>query len=179
MGLSGPPPRKSGSSCSVRWVLPGHQDLHHELPSTGDGDAPGPNPRQQGCKRITIPLAALKQFPDVYQKLVGQIPQSSMVEVKVNWRCNVLDSWVAEAALREDWLRPRHPGDGLHPTLRCAWPCAGSCTCQGTIVQSVWQPTWTCSADGHHEDGATATSTNRPSLAPHYPRLSPEEGRSS
>lgn len=56
--------------------------------------------------RITIPLSALKEFPDVYQKLVGQIPQSAMVEVKVNWRCNVLHSW-------------------------CLWPCGGLCNTEG------------------------------------------------
>lgn len=40
-----------------------------------------------GPSATSIPLDALKQFPEVHAKLVGQLPQSAMVDVKVNWRC--------------------------------------------------------------------------------------------
>ena len=40
-------------------------------------------------KRITLPLASLKAFDSVYTKLVAGLSKSLMVEVKVNWRCNV------------------------------------------------------------------------------------------
>ena len=52
-------------------------------------------------ERITIPLDALKQFPEVHSKLVGQLPQSAMVDVKVNWRCNVTHTWAAEVPASE------------------------------------------------------------------------------
>ena len=35
-------------------------------------------------ERITIPLDALKQFPEAHAKLVGQLPQSAMVDVYIH-----------------------------------------------------------------------------------------------
>ena len=50
-------------------------------------------------KRITLPLSSLRAFDSVY-KLVSGLSKSSMVEVKVNWRCNVVHDWV-EQVLQE------------------------------------------------------------------------------
>ena len=80
----------------------GHQGLLDQLPSAGDGDAVAPVHDSKEAmrfraicdERITIPLDALKQFPEVRSKLVGQLPQSAMVDVKVNWRCK--HTWAAE-----------------------------------------------------------------------------------
>ena len=47
-------------------------------------------------ERITLPLASLKAFDSVYTKLVAGLSKSSMVEVKVNWRCNVVHDWVEQ-----------------------------------------------------------------------------------
>ena len=46
-------------------------------------------------ERISLPLASLKAFDSVYTKLVAGLSKSSMVEVKVNWRCNVVH-WVEQ-----------------------------------------------------------------------------------
>ena len=47
-------------------------------------------------ERITLSLASLKAFDSVYTKLVAGLSKSSMVEVKVNWRCNVVHDWVEQ-----------------------------------------------------------------------------------
>ena len=47
-------------------------------------------------ERITLTLASLKAFDSVYTKLVPGLSKSSMVEVKVNWRCNVVHDWVEQ-----------------------------------------------------------------------------------
>ena len=44
-------------------------------------------------ERITLPLSSLRAF-DSYTKLVTGLSKSSMVEIKVNWRCNVVHDWV-------------------------------------------------------------------------------------
>ena len=49
-------------------------------------------------ERITLPLASLKAFNSVYTKLVAGLSKSSTVEVKVNWRCNVVHDWVEQVA---------------------------------------------------------------------------------
>ena len=45
-------------------------------------------------ERITVPLSSLRAFDSVYTKLVAGLSKSSMVEIKVNWRCNVVHDWV-------------------------------------------------------------------------------------
>ncbi|CAJ1339557.1 unnamed protein product, partial [Effrenium voratum] len=40
-------------------------------------------------ERITLPLSALRDYDSVYTKLVAGLSKASMVEVKVNWRCNL------------------------------------------------------------------------------------------
>ena len=45
-------------------------------------------------ERITLPLSSLRAFDSVYSKLVAGLSKSSMVEIKVNWRCNVVHDWV-------------------------------------------------------------------------------------
>ena len=47
-------------------------------------------------ERITLPLSSLRAFDSVYTKLVSGLSKSSMVEVKVNWRCNVVHDWVEQ-----------------------------------------------------------------------------------
>ena len=47
-------------------------------------------------ERITLPLSSLGAFDSVYTKLVSGLSKSSMVEVKVNWRCNVVHDWVEQ-----------------------------------------------------------------------------------
>ena len=45
-------------------------------------------------ERITLPLSSLRAFDSVYTKLVAGLSKSSMVEIKLNWRCNVVHDWV-------------------------------------------------------------------------------------
>ena len=45
-------------------------------------------------ERITLPLSSLRAFDSVYTKLVAGLSKSSMVEIKVKWRCNVVHDWV-------------------------------------------------------------------------------------
>ena len=63
-------------------------------------------------ERITLPLSSLRAFDSVYTKLVAGLSKSSMVEIKVNWRCNVVHDWVEpvpqEAApCTTVWATPR------------------------------------------------------------------------
>ena len=51
-------------------------------------------------ERITLPLSSFRAFDSVYTKLVAGLSKSSMVEIKVNWRCNVVHDWV-EPVLQE------------------------------------------------------------------------------
>ena len=74
-------------------------------------------------ERITIPLDALKQFPEVHAKLVGQLPQSDggrQAQLAVQCHPHLggggagfggLPS-LCQAALL-------HPGTWVHPTPRC------------------------------------------------------------
>ena len=90
-------------------------------------------------ERITIPLDALKQFPEVHSKLVGQLPQSAMVDVKVNWRCNVAHTWAAEVPASEAYalyakLRYSHEtilALGCTPPPGAAGPVGGAAPIQG------------------------------------------------
>ena len=46
-------------------------------------------------ERVTLPMEALRSVPSVYQALMRDLHASSMVEVKVNWRCNTKRHWHA------------------------------------------------------------------------------------
>ena len=46
-------------------------------------------------ERVTLPMEALRSVPSVYQALMRDLHASSMVEVKVNWRCNTKHHWHA------------------------------------------------------------------------------------
>ena len=80
-------------------------------------------------ERITLPLSSLRAFDLVYTKLVAGLSKSSMVEIKVNWRCNVVHDWVepvpqeAAGALydRLGYSQTDHAA-GLLPLLGCLWP---------------------------------------------------------
>ena len=80
-------------------------------------------------ERITLPLASLKAFDSVYTKLVAGLSKSSMVEVKVNWRCNVVHDWVGRrrGPCMTGWVPPRtSSGSWVAPPLGCRWPRGGS-----------------------------------------------------
>ena len=46
-------------------------------------------------ERITLPLDAFRQLPDVFQALSATLGAHSMVQVQVAWRCNCELWWVA------------------------------------------------------------------------------------
>jgi len=46
-------------------------------------------------ERITLPLDAFKQLPDIFQALSATMGANSMVQVQVAWRCNCELWWVA------------------------------------------------------------------------------------
>ena len=81
-------------------------------------------------ERITLPLASLKAFDSVYTKLVAGLSKSSMVEVKANWRCNVVHDWVEQVPQRRwgpcmtGWAIPGLSGSS--PRFGCRWPWGGS-----------------------------------------------------
>ena len=63
-------------------------------------------------ERITLPLSSLRAFDSVYTKLVAGLSKSSMVEIKVNWRCNVMTGWSRSRRRRRGpcttvWATPR------------------------------------------------------------------------
>ena len=64
-------------------------------------------------ERITLPLSSLRAFDSVYTKLVAGLSKSSMAEIKVNWRCNVVHDWVepvpqeAAGPCTTVWATPR------------------------------------------------------------------------
>ena len=54
-------------------------------------------------ERITLPLSAFADHPMVYDKLLQSFHPDSMVDVKVNWRCNVQHTWAAEVTPEQAW----------------------------------------------------------------------------
>ena len=76
-------------------------------------------------ERITLPLASQKAFDSVYTKLVAGLSKSSMVEVKVNWRCNVVHDWVEQVpqeAAGALYDRLGYSQDLIRQPLGCRWP---------------------------------------------------------
>ena len=39
-------------------------------------------------ERISLPMEAFKEYPEVYSKIAAVIPVGDMMDVKVAWRCN-------------------------------------------------------------------------------------------
>lgn len=51
--------------------------------------------RAQCDERITLPLSAFDDYPEIQNQILASIPQGSMLDIKVNWRCNVPHVWAA------------------------------------------------------------------------------------
>lgn len=47
-------------------------------------------------ERICLPLAALREVDSVYSQLLPRLEPSSLVEIKVAWRCAEEQRWVAK-----------------------------------------------------------------------------------
>ena len=54
-------------------------------------------------ERITLPLKAFADFPEIYNNLSASLGQQAVVEVKMAWRCNTEQWWTAR-------LRPEYAG---------------------------------------------------------------------
>ncbi|CAE7235948.1 ppsC [Symbiodinium sp. CCMP2592] len=54
-------------------------------------------------ERITLPLKAFRDFPEIYNSLSHSLGQDSVVEVKMAWRCNTVQWWTAR-------LKPEYAG---------------------------------------------------------------------
>ena len=54
-------------------------------------------------ERITLPLKAFSDFPEIYNNLSASLGQQGVVEVKMAWRCNTEQWWTAR-------LRPEYAG---------------------------------------------------------------------
>ena len=54
-------------------------------------------------ERITLPLKAFRDFPDIYSSLSSSLGQDAAVEVKMAWRCNTEQWWTAR-------LKPEYAG---------------------------------------------------------------------
>ena len=47
-------------------------------------------------ERISLPMEAFKDYPEVYSKIAAVIPIGDMMDVKVAWRCNTSQYWHCE-----------------------------------------------------------------------------------
>ena len=54
-------------------------------------------------ERITLPLKAFSDFPEIYNQLSATLGQQAVVEVKMAWRCNTEQWWTAR-------LKPEYAG---------------------------------------------------------------------
>ena len=54
-------------------------------------------------ERITLPLKAFRDFPEIYNTLSTSLGQEAVVEVKMAWRCNTEQWWTAR-------LKPEYAG---------------------------------------------------------------------
>ena len=52
-------------------------------------------------ERISLPMEAFKDYPEVYSKIAAVIPIGDMMDVKVAWRCNTSQYWHCEASSAE------------------------------------------------------------------------------
>ena len=46
-------------------------------------------------ERISLPLDAFKDHPEIYQQIVDILPPDQLMDVKVAWRCNTTQYWHA------------------------------------------------------------------------------------
>ena len=77
-------------------------------------------------ERITLPLKAFCDFPEIYNTLSASLGQQAVVEVKMAWRCNTEQWWTAR--LKPEYAGPIYrklgysrarPGEREH--LSCLW----------------------------------------------------------
>ena len=47
-------------------------------------------------ERISLPLDAFKEHPEIYDQIVAILPADQLMDVKVAWRCNTTQYWHAE-----------------------------------------------------------------------------------
>ena len=47
-------------------------------------------------ERISLPLEAFKEHPEIYDQIVAILPADQLMDVKVAWRCNTTQYWHAE-----------------------------------------------------------------------------------
>ena len=47
-------------------------------------------------ERISLPLEAFKDHPEIYDQIVAILPADQLMDVKVAWRCNTTQYWHAE-----------------------------------------------------------------------------------
>ena len=47
-------------------------------------------------ERISLPLEAFKEHPEIYDQIVAILPADQLMGVKVAWRCNTTQYWHAE-----------------------------------------------------------------------------------
>ena len=52
-------------------------------------------------ERISLPMDAFKEYPEVYAKIAEVIPVGDMMDVKVAWRCNTSQYWRCEVSSAE------------------------------------------------------------------------------
>ena len=52
-------------------------------------------------ERISLPMEAFKEYPEVYSKIAAVIPVGDMMDVKVAWRCNTSQYWHCEVTSTE------------------------------------------------------------------------------
>ena len=125
-------------------------------------------------ERITLPLKAFRDCPDIYSSLSSSLGQDAAVEVKMAWRCNTEQWWTARLkpeyagplyrklgypelgnwtpqlplALRGSWTRRCRPS--LRITSPLSPPTPSSASCAGTRRRTCfgrgWNAVWSLSS---------------------------------
>ena len=103
-------PGKAPVPCGVASMLPGVGQIlgnagvpdQHATGGDGDPGAPITDDREHMIMRaicdvrISLPLDAFKDHPEIYQQIVDILPPDQLMDVQVAWRCNTTQYWHAE-----------------------------------------------------------------------------------
>ena len=136
-------------------------------------------------ERISLPMEAFKEYPEVYSKIAAVIPVGDMMDVKVAWRCNTSQYWHCEVASAE--AGPIYHKLGYSPAAITAMglnPYGGpiTLTAQGAKILGEGgayspQPTPGSSSGGQHskepycsieaDDGKTYEEARKPPITVH------------
>ena len=136
-------------------------------------------------ERISLPMDAFKDYPEVYSKISAVIPIGDMMDVKVAWRCNTSQYWHCEATPAQ--AGPIYAKLGYSPQAITAMglnPYGGpvTLTAQGAKLFGEGgacspQPTPGASSEGHHskepfysieaDDGRTYEEARKPPITVH------------